>query len=332
MFKKKFRNLLGLILALTVSATLALPPDAGGTGGFQEQFLQIKRKQLGPELGVSQQTVDRLLQIEQHYQATRRKLFRESRADFQRLRQAISRPSPSNQEVEKILGDIKRNLQESQELHQRQIQEEQKLLTPVQLARNILYHKKLLREARSIKGKSSRQTAPLTPPSGPREVSRKTGNDKDIADAYHEKESTLMGQQAQLVKALGVNQQTVGRLIQIRQRYRPLRQQLITEAKNEFQRLEQVMRQRQPSNQEVKNILANIKKKEQEMQGLKQRQDEEEMAILNPVQQARYLMFLITLRQQMVRGPRSQGLPASEGVGTKPAGNVPYGRRYPATR
>ncbi|MFZ5453235.1 MAG: hypothetical protein ACOZF2_15355 [Thermodesulfobacteriota bacterium] len=339
MSKKKFDNLLGLILALAAAVALTFTPAQGGRASFQEQFLEIKRKQLGPELGVSQQTVDQLLRIEQRYQAKRQKLFQDSRADFQRLRQAIYRPSPSPQEVKNILSAIKGKLRESQNLHQQQIQEEEKLLTPVQLARNILYHRKLLREAQSIKGKNSRKTAPFRPPSSPREiqVSRRAGSSQDSAgafpekSAYPEKEAPIMGQQAQLEKSLGVNRQTVAQLLQIRERYHPWRRQLISAAKNEFQQLEEMMRRQHPAEQEVKNILNNIRQKEQEMQDLKQRQDEEEMAILNPVQQGRYLMFLIALRQQKVKGPRSHSLPADGGFGTRPAGNAPPGR-YPAAR
>ncbi|MDD2902019.1 MAG: hypothetical protein PHU44_06255 [Syntrophales bacterium] len=339
MSKKNFCNFLGLILAITAAVTLTFSPANGGRASFQEQFLEIKRKQLGPELGVSQQTVDQLLQIEQRYQAKRRKLYRDSKADFQRLRQAIYRPSPSAPEVKAILSAIKGKLQESQNLHQQEIQEEGKLLTPVQLARNILYHKKLLREAQNIKGRSSGKTAPFRPPSGSREiqVSRSTGSGQGSGDtyqeksAYPEKEAPIMGQQAQLEKSLGVNRQTVVQLLQIRERYNPLRRQLISAAKNEFQQLEEVMRQRNPAEQEVKNILTNIRKKEQEMQALKQRQDEEEMAILTPVQQGRYLMFLIALRQQKGRGPRSHHLPADGGFATRPAGNAPP-VRYPAAR
>ena len=32
-----------------------------GGGGFQDRFLEVKRSQLGPALGVNQQTVDQLL-------------------------------------------------------------------------------------------------------------------------------------------------------------------------------------------------------------------------------------------------------------------------------
>lgn len=321
MYKKVFCNFLGLILAIAASATMAFPQaSTGGMGGFQEQFRQVKRTQLGPALGVSQQTVDQILQIEQRYQAMRQKLFQDSKADFQRLRQVMTQSSPSDQEVKAILNDIKGKQQETQNLHQRQVQEEEALLTPVQLARNIMYQKRLLKEARSIKGKGPRNAAPLAPPSGPREiqVSRKTGGDKGDLGAYQE----IVGQPAQLEKALGVNPQTVAQLLQIRQRYRPLRQQLIGEAKNEFQRLEQMMSQPNPAGQDVQNILANIKKKEQEMQGLKQRQDEEETAILTPVQQARYLMFLITMRRQIGKEPQSLGPPPNGGFGTRPARNA----------
>ena len=234
MYKKIFCNFLGLILALTASATLAPAQVNGGMGGgFQEQFFQVKRRQLGPELGVSQQTVDRLLQIEQRYQARRQKLFQDSKADFQRLLQVMSQPSPSDQEVQAILNNIKRHQQEKQNLQQRQGQEEEKLLTPVQQARKIMYQKRLLREARSIKGRGPGGDGAHGPAVGPPGDSgfSESWKRQDSAGAYQDKESTIIGQQTQLEKALGVNQQTVVQLLEIGQRYRPLRQQLIGEAK-----------------------------------------------------------------------------------------------------
>jgi hypothetical protein len=300
-------------------------------GSFQERFYQIKRRQLGPELGVSQQVVDRLLQIEQHYQALRRQLFKNSKADFQHLVKVLSQPSPGEQEVKPILNKILRHPQEKQNIQQMQTQEEEKLLTPVQEARKILYQKRLLQEARNVK-RSQRGPQRLGPPSGPREiqVSRKTVGDVGSGGAYQEKELTLNGQQPRMVSALGVNQQTVVQLLQIRERYRPRRQQLILEARNEFSRLEQVMRQPNPVNPEVKTILNNIKKKEQEMQDLKQRQEEEVVALLTPVQHARYLLFLISMRHQPGSGPRSLGPPGGGGVGAKPAGNSSPGWSIPS--
>ena len=319
MYQRISRSLLGLILAVTAWAAPAFaqaPPE--GPGGFQEQFLQVKRKQLGPALGVSQQTVDQLLEIERRYKAMRQKLFQDSKADFKRLQQVMHQPSPPDQEVRAILLAIKQKQQEDQNLHQRQVQEEETLLTPVQLARNIMYQKRLLQEARSVKGKGPREAVPLTPPAGPREVSRKTGAVPAESGAFQERESTPVAIPPHLEKTLGVNQQTVAQLLEIRQRYRPLRQQLMGEAKNEFLRLEQIMRQPHPADPDVKNVLNNIRKKEQEMLALKQRQDVEETAILTPVQHARYLMFLISSRQ-VAKEPQSPGAPLDGGLGTKPA-------------
>ncbi|MFZ0051314.1 MAG: hypothetical protein WAK96_06025, partial [Desulfobaccales bacterium] len=92
MLKKLLFYFLGLMLAGMASATWALAqpaegfrPAGGGAGGFQERFQQVKRTQMGPALGVNQQTVDRLLQIEQRYQPARRQLIQDMKTDYQRL-------------------------------------------------------------------------------------------------------------------------------------------------------------------------------------------------------------------------------------------------------
>jgi hypothetical protein len=109
---------------------------------------------------------------------------------------------------------------------------------------------------------------------------------------------------SQLGPALGVDQATVDRLLQIEQRYKPMRQQLISQSKAEFQRLQQVMQQPNPSEQEVRNILANVKRNQREIEALKQRQDDEEMAVLSPVQYARYILYNWSLMKEArsVRG------------------------------
>ena len=56
------RRILFLFLGLTLAgASLAWGQpghEFGGGGGFQDRFLEVKRNQLGPALGVNQQTVD----------------------------------------------------------------------------------------------------------------------------------------------------------------------------------------------------------------------------------------------------------------------------------
>ena len=170
--KKLLFYFLGLMLAGMASATWALAQPAEafrGGGGFQERFQQVKRTQMGPALGVNQQTVDQLLQIDQRYQAGRRQLIQDMKIDYQRLQQAMSQPAPSQQEVVRaILRDMKRKRQEMQELQFRQGEEEDALLTPVQQARYLMYNQSLMREARTVK-RGPGETAPFTP-GGPREV------------------------------------------------------------------------------------------------------------------------------------------------------------------
>jgi Spy/CpxP family protein refolding chaperone len=172
--KKILFYFLGLMLAGMASATWALAQPAegfrgSGSGGFQERFQQVKRTQMGPALGVNQQTVDQLLQIEQRYQPGRRQLIQNMRTDYQRLQQAMSQPAPSEQEVRAIIGDMKMKKQEMQDLQTRQGEEEDALLTPVQQARYLMYNQSLMREASTIKRGGPGGTGPFTP-DGPREV------------------------------------------------------------------------------------------------------------------------------------------------------------------
>jgi Spy/CpxP family protein refolding chaperone len=185
--KKLLIYFLGLMLAGMASAPLALAqpagvfqgggpgpgpgpaPGGGGGGGFQGRFLQVKRQQMGPALGVNQQTVDRLLEIERRYQPGRRQLIQSMRMDYQRLQQVMSQGAPAEGEVAAILGDMKRKKQEMQDLQTRQGEEEDALLTPVQQARFLMYNQSLMREARDVMRAGPREGGPLTP-GGPPEV------------------------------------------------------------------------------------------------------------------------------------------------------------------
>jgi hypothetical protein len=115
----------------------------------------------------------------------------------------------------------------------------------------------------------------------------------------------------QLGPALGVNQPIVDRLLEIDRRYQPLRQQMIRAAKTDFQRLEAALNQPNPSNREIKSILDSVKGKEREITALKQRQDDEEMAILSPVQYARYIMYQKNLMREArsIKGGPGRGAP-----------------------
>ncbi|MCK9375560.1 MAG: hypothetical protein M0P73_05355 [Syntrophobacterales bacterium] len=123
---------------------------------------------------------------------------------------------------------------------------------------------------------------------------------------------------SQLGPALGADQRTVDRLLEIDQRYKPLRRQLIMQMKSDMQRLQQLMGQSSPPESEIKAVLSDMKRHRLEMLNLQQRKDDEESSLLTPVQQARYLMYLMTL----IREARSiKGGPSSP---QGPAGMKPF--------
>jgi hypothetical protein len=118
--------------------------------------------------------------------------------------------------------------------------------------------------------------------------------------------------------ALGVDQRTVDRLLQIDQRYRPLKEQAKNEAVSSFRQLQQVMRQPSPPEDQVQTILDKMIQSRRETLNIQQRQLDEEMAVLTPLQQARYLMFLMSLRKQMAR--EALNLRSAPQEGARPMG------------
>lgn len=109
---------------------------------------------------------------------------------------------------------------------------------------------------------------------------------------------------SKLGPALGVDQRTVDALLQIDQKYRVQKEQAKREAMTAFQQLQQAMGKPNPSDQEVQAILDRMMHSRTETLNLQQRQFNEEMSVLTPVQQARYLMFLMSMRKQVAQEAR----------------------------
>ena len=131
----------------------------------------------------------------------------------------------------------------------------------------------------------------------------------------------------QLGPALGVNQPTVDKLLAIEARYKPLRRQMIMEMMNDWRRLEQAMAQASPADQEIRTILTSLRNRKDEMHNLQQRQGDEEIAILTPVQQARYMMYQRSLLKE-ARSIKS----GTGGTRPKPARCRRWARGYGWTR
>lgn len=132
---------------------------------------------------------------------------------------------------------------------------------------------------------------------------------------------------SQLGPALGVNQQEVNKLLAIDERYKPLRRQLLAGMMNDRRRLQQLMTQPSPPEKEIKVVLGDMKRKRQEMQALQQRKEDEEAALLTPMQQARYLLYLTSLIKEArsvkggTWGPAVKGAPGTMAT-PSPAGQT----------
>ena len=161
-----------LILIGTVRSGSAF--DAGEPGEPMDQYqTDFKRQNLGAALGIDQNTVERLLQIDEKYRAQKRQAIQNAKGAFQQLRKVMSQPQPSEQEVAAILDNMMKLRQEKLMLEQNQLQEEKSILTPVQQAKYILVlmnmRQQVAKEAQRVR--SAPQGVPLpAKPAGPREV------------------------------------------------------------------------------------------------------------------------------------------------------------------
>jgi hypothetical protein len=126
----------------------------------------------------------------------------------------------------------------------------------------------------------------------------------------------------QLGPQLGVDQRTVDQLLAIEQRYGVMKQQLTQEAKEAYRQLQQAMQNPQPRDEDVRVILDTMIRKQREIEGIKQRQWEEQKALLTPVQQARYIFYLqhMTREARSVRSPAAPAAPKAPGGGRAPEG------------
>lgn len=156
----------------------AAPRSAGAFDGSEasdpmDQYqVEFKRKTLGPALGIDQQKVERLLQIDQKYRSMKRQATQEAKGAIQQLHQVMHQPQPSEEEVRAILDNMMKVRRDKLALEQRQLEEEKTVLTPVQQARYILLlmnmRQQIAREAQKVR--SAPQGVPLPVKPGPREV------------------------------------------------------------------------------------------------------------------------------------------------------------------
>ena len=163
-----------LLLMLVGAVRPAAAFDPGEPGDPMDQYqVDFKRQNLGTALGIDQNTVERLLQIDQKYRAEKRQAVQNARGAFQQLQRVMSQPQPSEQEVAGILDNMMKLRQEKLTLEQKQLQEEKSILTPVQQGKYIMLlmsmRQQVAKEAQRVRSAPQGEPLPARP-AGPREV------------------------------------------------------------------------------------------------------------------------------------------------------------------
>jgi hypothetical protein len=162
-----------LVLLVTGAVRPVLAFDAGDAAEPMDQYqMEYKRQNLGTALGIDQNTVERLLQIDQKYRTQKRQAFSNARAAFQKLQRVMNQPQPPENEVTAILNKLMKLRQEKLTLEQNQLKEEKSILTPVQQAKYILMlmsmRHQVAREAQRVR--SAPQVPLPAKPASPPEV------------------------------------------------------------------------------------------------------------------------------------------------------------------
>jgi hypothetical protein len=147
--------------------------DPREPGDPMDQYqVDFKRKNLGPSLGIDQDRVERLLQIEHKYKSMKRQAIQDAKGALQQLQQVMNQPQPPENEVAAILDRMLNLRKNKLALEQQQLQEEKSLLTPVQQARYILLlmnlRQQVAKEAQKVR--SAPRGLPLPAKPGPQEM------------------------------------------------------------------------------------------------------------------------------------------------------------------
>ena len=171
------RQVFFVVILVLVMGTVRLGSafDAGEPSDPMDQYqVDFKRQNLGGALGIDQNSVERLLQIDQKYRAQKRQAIQNARGAFQQLQRVMSQPHPPEQEVAAILDNMMKLRKEKLNLEQNQLQEEKSILTPVQQAKYILLlmnmRQQVAKEAQRVRSGAPQGGPTPMKPGGPHEV------------------------------------------------------------------------------------------------------------------------------------------------------------------
>jgi Spy/CpxP family protein refolding chaperone len=102
-----------------------------------------------------------------------------------------------------------------------------------------------------------------------------------------------------MTDALSLERDTAVKLASVSSRYCETRKGLLRNMRRDIDALRQILRGKSPDEQKLKEIIDRTKKIRKELTELRYRQMDDEMILLTPIQQARYLIFKVDFHREM---------------------------------
>ncbi len=144
---------------------------------------------------------------------------------------------------------------------------------------------------------------------------------KDAKNPYEKvRERMIMIRTWKMTEALKLDREGAARFFTVDNQYEEAKGKLRRELHEDIHRLRNLMRDPNPPERELRDLVQRIKNRKKEHDDLVQRQTEEEMNMLRLEQQARYILFQIDFHKEMmdlIRDVR-EARPARPGYETPP--------------
>ncbi len=117
----------------------------------------------------------------------------------------------------------------------------------------------------------------------------------------HEKtqERIHMIKMLKLTEALKLDREGAARFFALDNQYEENKRRLHRDFHEDIQRLRNLMRDMNPPERELRDLMFRLQNRKKELDDLSRKQMEEEMNLLRPEQQARYILFQIDFRREI---------------------------------
>jgi Spy/CpxP family protein refolding chaperone len=133
------------------------------------------------------------------------------------------------------------------------------------------------------------------------------GSSAALADQWKEgkdprektRERIQMMKMWKMTEALKLEREGAARFIAVNNYYEESRRKAHREFYEDIQKVRNLLRDMNPSERELRDLVNRLKNRKKEMNELENKQLEEEMNLLKPEQQARYFLFQIDFRREM---------------------------------